>query len=496
MSLLQADRVAKRRITRHRSSPCGSPGNPPCDDVWRRADGRRRPRERSRAGRGLTWLTAFALIAVGAGAARALTTTYLPVLLERIERAPGLIGLVMLVNAAAGFAVPLLVGVWSDRRGSGSRRLVFLVGGSALTGGGLLAVALGTGTSYLVLAAAAAAVYVGLNAVTTVHRSVVAEDFTDRERPAATSAQELAALIGGMVALGGGGVLIELAPGAAFAAIAAVVVLSALPTLAVLRRSRGGARPAAAPRERQARVGLAAAMRRSGAREVLLAQLLWVAAYAPLPVFFVLFATDALGVGLAAAGLLPAGFGVVVGAGMLLGGRAKPGSVYGLVVVGVALIGGGLIGAAQATSVWGAAAPFAAGALGAGLVSALGFPYFARFVGEGEAGRYSGLFFATRAVASAATLPLAGVAAQLAGTYRVIPYFGVLALVAARCSPSCSRWTARCFSWSTAWGTARNGSTTRSTRTRATTWRSWRSRWPWPSSCCATPATCWARPSP
>ena len=44
-------------------------------------------------------------------------------------------------------------------------------------------------------------------------------------------------------------------------------------------------------------------------------------------------------------------------------------------------------------------------ALGAGLVTALGFPYFARFVPDGEAGRYSGLFFAGRAVAAAAALP-------------------------------------------------------------------------------------------
>ena len=48
-------------------------------------------------------LVAFALAAVGAGAGRALTTTYLPVLLERIEDAPSLIGVVMMVNAIAGF---------------------------------------------------------------------------------------------------------------------------------------------------------------------------------------------------------------------------------------------------------------------------------------------------------------------------------------------------------------------------------------------------------
>src|ERR671914_888288 len=67
-------------------------------------------------------LFAFSLAAVGAGAGRALTTTYLPVLLERINDAPSLIGAVMTVNALAGFAVPIAVGVWSDRRGRRPRR--------------------------------------------------------------------------------------------------------------------------------------------------------------------------------------------------------------------------------------------------------------------------------------------------------------------------------------------------------------------------------------
>ena len=55
-------------------------------------------------------LWVFATVAIALGAARAVTTTYVPVLLERIADRPGLIGAVMLVNAAAGFAVPLATG--------------------------------------------------------------------------------------------------------------------------------------------------------------------------------------------------------------------------------------------------------------------------------------------------------------------------------------------------------------------------------------------------
>ena len=99
--------------------------------------GSRRGRLSRHAPRRSALLLAFSLAAVGAGAGRALTTTYLPVLLERIDDAPTLIGAVMTVNAVAGFAVPIAVGIWSDRRG---RRLPFIAGGAVLSAGGLVAV--------------------------------------------------------------------------------------------------------------------------------------------------------------------------------------------------------------------------------------------------------------------------------------------------------------------------------------------------------------------
>ena len=97
----------------------------------------------------LPYVVAFAAAALAAGLGRAVTTTYLPLLLERIDDAPGLIGMVMLVNAAAGMAVPLVVGIWSDRlaRSGRGRRMPFIVGGSAVTAGGLAAIALGASSS-------------------------------------------------------------------------------------------------------------------------------------------------------------------------------------------------------------------------------------------------------------------------------------------------------------------------------------------------------------
>ncbi len=373
-------------------------------------------------------LFAFSLAAVGAGAGRALTTTYLPLLLERIHDAPSLIGAVMTVNALAGFAVPIAVGVWSDRRG---RRVPFIAGGAVLTGGGLVAVGLGSGTSYLALGLSAGLVYAGLNALTTGHRAIVADDVDDAGRPAATSAQEIAGLVGAVVAVAIGGALIEPAPAAAFALAALVLALTVVPTVIVSRRLGLGEREPAAPAPKRAgRVRLGEALRHPGAREVLGAQVLWVFAYAALPSFFVLYAEKTLGLGVGFAGALPLGFGLLTAIGMVAAGRAKPERVRPLLLTGAGLLGVGLLAAAPAGSLAAAAPGFATAAVGAGLVTALGFPYFARFVPDGEAGRYSGLFFAGRAVAAAAALPLAGVAVELSGSYTAVLWLGAASLVA------------------------------------------------------------------
>ena len=374
-------------------------------------------------------LFGFAVAAVGAGAGRALTTTYLPVLLERIDDAPSLIGVVMMVNAITGFAVPIAVGIWSDRRG---RRLPFIAGGAVMTAGGLVAVGLGNASSYVALGLAAGIVYTGLNALTTAHRAIIADDVEDGRRPAATSAQEVAGLIGAVVAVAIGGALIEPAPAAAFALAAVVLALTTIPTAIVVRRLRLGERAAkaAANAEKERSASLRELVRRPGARDVLLAQTMWVFGYAALPAFFVLYAKHALDLGIGAAGALPLAFGAITAVGIVLAGRAPAERVHSVLLAGAALLGTGLLAAAPATSLAAAALPFAAAALGAGLVTALGFPYFARFVPDGQAGRYSGVFFAGRSVASAAALPLAGVAVELTGSYRSVLWFGALSLAA------------------------------------------------------------------
>ncbi len=372
----------------------------------------------------------FAAVAVGLGAGRAVTTTYVPVLLERIADRPGLIGAVMLVNAVAGFFVPLATGLWSDRAG---RRGPFIAGGALLAAGGLVAVALGTASSYAVLALAAATVYIGLNAASTAHRALVAERFAPDRRAAATGAQEGAMLAGALAGTLAGGVLIDSSASGLFVLWAVALVVLALPTMAWQRRSapEQALNPAAESAGSGASLRLLAeVLRRPGTREVLLAQTLWVGSYAALTPFMVLYSEEVLGLTTASAGALLAVFGVLTGLGMVAGARLGADRVRPGLLAGVALLGGGLLAATAASSVAMVAVPFGAAALGAGLVSSVGFPYFSRFIPDGQAGRYAGAFFAARAIAAAAALPVAGLVIEITGSYRWLLGMGVLGLAA------------------------------------------------------------------
>jgi membrane-associated phospholipid phosphatase len=155
---------------------------------------------------------------------------------------------------------------------------------------------------------------------------------------------------------------------------------------------------------------------------------LWVASYAALVPFMVLYAEEVLGLQASAAGLLLAGFGLLTGVGMLAGARMPEDRLRTTLMAGVALLGGGLLAATAASNVTQAVLPFAAAALGAGLVSAVGFPYFTRFVPEGQAGRYAGAFFSARAIASTAALPAAGLLIAATGSYRTLLAMGALGL--------------------------------------------------------------------
>jgi MFS family permease len=378
----------------------------------------------ARVGHGRVYLVAFAAAAVGAGVGRAVTTTYLPVLLDRIENAPGLIGLVMLVNAGAGLLVPLFVGYWSDRRrarGVGGR-LPFVLGGSVLAAGGLMAIALGSSSSYLVLAVFATTVYTGLNAVTTAHRALVAELFPSSERARATSAQELALLVGGLLGLAVGGALTGLALWAPFAAAAVLLPLLALPTLARVAEPDA---PAPEAGESRALRYYVAAATRPGVRALLFAAVLWVLGYAALPAFFVLYADHVLGLTPARAALVLAGFGLVTAASVFASGRVKrPEQLRPMLLLGVGLMGTGLLVFPLSTSLLVSAPALVAAAAGFGIVSTAGFPVLASMIPSGEAGAYTALFFSVRAIASAVALPLAGGLIAVTGSYRTLFFLG------------------------------------------------------------------------
>jgi membrane-associated phospholipid phosphatase/predicted MFS family arabinose efflux permease len=389
------------------------------------------PRRRHRSA-GRLYLIAFSAAALGAGLGRAVTTTYLPVLLDQVRDAPGLIGTVMLVNAAAGFGVPLVVGIWSDRLGTRrrGRRLPFIAGGSVVTAGGLAAVALGSGSSYLVLTLAGAVAYVGLNAVTTAHRALVPECFDETGRPRATSAQELAMLVGGLVGVAVGGSLTEAAPWAPFALAAALVPLLAAPTLARVREPRASFSPSR--RERHALRYYARASSRPGVRAFLAAQVLWVLGYAAMPVFFILYAERVIGLDAAIASLWLAGFGIATGAAMLAAGRVRDPARQGpLLALGVASMGVGFLTIPAAPVQVVAMAGMLSAAVGYGLISTLGFPLFTRLIPAGEAGGYTALYFSARAISSTIALPTAGWTIAVTDSYRSLFVIGGAATLAA-----------------------------------------------------------------
>jgi MFS family permease len=380
--------------------------------------------------RGFAYLLVFAAAAVGAGLVRTVATTYLPLLLAEIREAPVLIGLVMMVNSAAGFAVPLLVGRWSDRRHTPRHgRRPFIAGGSVLAACGLTAAALGHSTSFLVLTLAGAVAYIGVNAVTTAHRALVHDSFEGEQYARGNGAIEVAMLTGGLIGLAVGGLLTELALWAPFVLAAAGMLLLAWPTVSHL--------PVAEPgeperlRERPFRF-YATALIRPGVRALLAAEILWVIGYAALPVFFILYARDVLGLEPGLASLWLAAFALGAGIAMIAGGFVRNPRLHKpFLALGVGLMGAGFLAAAGSTNLVWVSMACASAAAGFGLVSTLGFSLFASLIPRGEAGGYTALYYSLRAVASAVAVPMAGWTIALSGSYRSLFVLGGTATLAA-----------------------------------------------------------------
>jgi membrane-associated phospholipid phosphatase/predicted MFS family arabinose efflux permease len=371
--------------------------------------------------RALPFLAVFAAAALAAGLGRAVVTSYLPLLLHDIRDAPGLIGTVMLVNAVAGFVVPLVIGLWSDRMegARGGRRIPFVAGGALVTAGGLAAIALGAGTSYLILAAFGAVAYVGLNAITTAHRALVPESFSDASgRARATSAQELALLVGTLAGVAVGGALTTLGNWAPFAMAALVVPALALPTVLRVHESAGVTPQKGDGRAVSYYLHSAA---RPGVRSFLAAQMLWVLGYAALPAFFLLFAKESLGLSPAVASIWLVGFGLVTAAAVVTAGRVKDeASQRSLLMLGVTLMGGGFLAVASTSDHLAIAGALAAAGIGFGFVSTLGFSLFSALIPPGEAGGYTAMFFSVRAISGAVALPVAGWAIAFTDSYRTL----------------------------------------------------------------------------
>jgi MFS family permease len=361
---------------------------------------------------------------------RTVTTTYLPLLLADIREAPALIGLVMMVNSAAGFVMPLLVGRWSDRRHTPRHgRRPFIVVGSLLAACGLSAVALGQGSSYLVLTLAGTLAYVGVNIVMTAHRALVHDGFEPGDYAQGNGALEVASLVGGLAGLALGGLLTELALWAPFVLAAVGMLLFAWPTVWRLPVADPGESEQVQHRPLRFYV---TTMARPGVRALLAAEVLWVIGYAALPVFFILYARRVLELEPGLASLWLAAFALGAGLVMVAAGFIRNPRLHKpFLGLGVGLMGVGFLAAAASTNL--VAVSFACGlaAAGFGLLSTLGFSLFAALIPRGEAGGYTALYYSLRAVASAVAVPLIGLTIAVSGSYRSLFVVGGTATLAA-----------------------------------------------------------------
>jgi MFS family permease len=378
--------------------------------------------------RGFAYLAVFAVAAVGAGLVRTVTTTYLPLLLADIREAPALIGAVMMVNSAAGFAVPLLVGRWSDRRHSArAGRRPFIVGGALLAACGLAAAAAGHGTSFLVLALAGTVAYVGVNVVTTAHRALVHDCFDGPQYARGNGAQEVAMLTGGLIGLAVGGLLTSLASWAPFVLAAVGMPLLAWPTVrwlpATLPRSTAGVAVVPLLRCGPDPAGRTIVARRGGA--------LGHGICGPPGLLHSLRAASARpgrGAGLALAGRIRRRSRGRDGRRRLRPPTPAHKPFLGL---GVLLMGAGFLAAGAFTSLVWVSFACASAAAGFGLVSTLGFSLFASLIPLGEAGGYTALYYSLRAAASALAVPVAGLTIAASGSYRSLFLLGGAATLAA-----------------------------------------------------------------
>jgi MFS family permease len=363
---------------------------------------------------------------------RTVATTYLPVLLNDIREAPGLIGLVMIVNSLAGFAVPLTVGLWSDRHHTPQRgRRPFIAGGCLVTVLGLLAVTLGHATSFLVLALAGFVTYVGVNVVTTTHRALVHDCFEPGQRTRGNSAQEVAMLVGALFGLVVGGMLGELASWAPFLLAALAMPLLVWPTLRGVPVGENLDEDFPSHQHRPVRM-YSRLIVRPGVRAMLAAEILWVLGYAALPVFFILYAKNVLGLGSGLASLWLAAFAVVSGIAMLAAGRLRSARLHKpLLVVGVAVMGIGFLGIAAFTDLVAVSMAVLLAAVGFGMISTLGYSLFAHLIPRGEAGSYTALYFSLRAAAAVVALPIAGWTIAVTDSYRSMFVLGGVATLAA-----------------------------------------------------------------
>jgi MFS family permease len=284
------------------------------------------PEEQDGAGRGLSGkelrlLALLGLPTFGLALSITVVSTYLPTVARQFTASTTIIGLLIGGEGLGAVALPIVVGVWSDRlRTRWGGRLPFVAIGAPIAAAGLIA--MGFVGSLTGIAVAVAIFFVGYFVAYEPYRALYPDLVPDEVAGRAQSTQAIWRGSGTGLALLGGGLLLALGQAAPFT-VSALVLLAAVASFVWLM----GRTPRPEQRHSSMRVGetiremTGVLLHDPPLRAFFCANALWELSLGALKTFVILWMTHGLGLGLGTASLIVGGGAVLILVGAATSGR-------------------------------------------------------------------------------------------------------------------------------------------------------------------------------
>jgi MFS family permease len=284
------------------------------------------PEEQDGAGRGLSGkelrlLALLGLPTFGLALSITVVSTYLPTVARQFTASTTIIGLLIGGEGLGAVALPIVVGVWSDRlRTRWDGRLPFVAIGAPIAAAGL--VAMGFVGSLTGIAVAVAIFFVGYFVAYEPYRALYPDLVPDEVAGRAQSTQAIWRGSGTGLALLGGGLLLALGQAAPFT-VSALVLLAAVASFVWLM----GRTPRPEQRHSSMRVGetiremTGVLLHDPPLRAFFCANALWELSLGALKTFVILWMTRGLGLKLGTASLIVGGAALLILVGAATSGR-------------------------------------------------------------------------------------------------------------------------------------------------------------------------------